>query len=105
MKEGVKERILEIINRTDLKDKEKIALIKFFILEDENELYYWRKKMKVKKEYLENDKNIIDFLEENQNREDFEIIDLNTNKKVSVQECVDIMIKNSSIYNDSEEDK
>ena len=58
-------------------------------------------KMKVKKEYLENDKNIIDFLEENQNREDFEIIDLNTNKKVSVQECVDIMIKNSSIYNDS----
>ncbi len=57
--------------------------------------------MKVKKEYLENDKNIIDFLEENQNREDFEIIDLNTNKKVSVQECVDIMIKNSSIYNDS----
>ncbi|WP_158639843.1 hypothetical protein [Brachyspira aalborgi] len=58
--------------------------------------------MKVKKEYLENDKNIIDFLEENQNREDFEIIDLNTNKKVSVQECVDIMIKNSSIYNDSE---
>ena len=62
-------------------------------------------KMKVKKEYLENDKNIIDFLEENQNREDFEIIDLNTNKKVSVQECVDIMIKNSSIYNDSEEDK
>ncbi|MBS4763109.1 hypothetical protein EPJ66_02045 [Brachyspira aalborgi] len=61
--------------------------------------------MKVKKEYLENDKNIIDFLEENQNREDFEIIDLNTNKKVSVQECVDIMIKNSSIYNDSEEDK
>lgn len=59
-------------------------------------------KMKVKKEYLENDKNIIDFLEENQNREDFEIIDLNTNKKVSVQECVDIMIKNSSIYNDSE---
>ena len=42
--------------------------------------------MKVKKEYLENDKNIIDFLEENQNREDFEIIDLNTNKKVSVQE-------------------
>ena len=59
--------------------------------------------MKVKKEYLENDKNIIDFLEENQNREDFEIIDLNTNKKVSVQECVDIMIKNSSIY--SEEDK
>ena len=36
--------------------------------------------MKVKKEYLENDKNIIDFLEENQNREDFEIIDLNTNK-------------------------
>lgn len=65
-----------------------------FILEE--------KKMKVKKEYLENDKNIIDFLEENQNREDFEIIDLNTNKKVSVQECVDIMIKNSSIYNDSE---
>ena len=62
-------------------------------------------KMKVKKEYLENDKNIIDFLEENQNREDFEIIDLNTNKKVFVQECVDIMIKNSSIYNDSEEDK
>lgn len=62
-------------------------------------------KMKVKKEYLENDKNIIDFLEENQNREDFEIIDLNTNKKVSVQECVDIMIKNSSIYNDSEEVK
>ena len=61
--------------------------------------------MKVKKEYLENDKNIIDFLEENQNREDFEIIDLNTNKKVSVQECVDIMIKNSSIYNDSTEDK
>lgn len=61
--------------------------------------------MKVKKEYLENDKNIIDFLEENQNREDFEIIDLNTNKKVSVQECVDIMIKNSSIYNDSKEDK
>ena len=61
--------------------------------------------MKVKKEYLENDKNIIDFLEENQNREDFELIDLNTNKKVSVQECVDIMIKNSSIYNDSEEDK
>lgn len=59
-------------------------------------------KMKVKKEYLENDKNIIDFLEENQNREDFEIIDLNTNKKVSVQECVDIMIKNSAIYNDSE---
>ena len=58
--------------------------------------------MKVKKEYLEIDKNIIDFLEENQNREDFEIIDLNTNKKVSVQECVDIMIKNSSIYNDSE---
>lgn len=58
--------------------------------------------MKVKKEYLENDKNIIDFLEENQNREDSEIIDLNTNKKVSVQECVDIMIKNSSIYNDSE---
>lgn len=58
--------------------------------------------MKVKKEYLENDKNIIDFLEENQNREDFEIIDLNTNKKVSVQEAVDIMIKNSSIYNDSE---
>lgn len=57
--------------------------------------------MKVKKEYLENDKNIIDFLEENQNREDFEIINLNTNKKVSVQECVDIMIKNSSIYNDS----
>lgn len=31
MKEGVKERILEIINRTDLKDKEKIALIKYFI--------------------------------------------------------------------------
>ena len=58
--------------------------------------------MKVKKEYLENDKNIIDFLEENQNREDFEIIDLNTNKKVSVQEAVDIMIKNSAIYNDSE---
>ena len=58
--------------------------------------------MKVKKEYLENDKNIIDFLEENQNREDFEIIDLNTNKKVSVQECVDIMIKKSSIYKDSE---
>lgn len=102
MKESVKERILEIINRTDLKDKEKIALIKFFILEDENELYFGGKKMKVKKEYLENDKNIIDFLEENQNREDFEIIDLNTNKKVSVQECVDIMIKNSSIYNDSE---
>ena len=62
-------------------------------------------KMKVKKEYLENDKNIVDFLEENQNREDFEIIDLNTNKKVSVQECVDIMIKNSSIYDDSEEVK
>lgn len=52
-----------------------------------------------------NDKSIVDFLEENQNREDFEIIDLNTNKKVSVQEAVDIMIKNSSIYNDSEEVK
>ncbi|WP_277871748.1 hypothetical protein [Brachyspira aalborgi] len=44
MKESVKERILEIINRTDLKDKEKIALIKFFILEDENELYFGGKK-------------------------------------------------------------
>ena len=38
-------------------------------------------------------------------REDFEIIDFNTNKKVSVQEAVDIMIKNSAIYNDREEDK
>lgn len=27
----MKERILEIINRKDLKDKEKIALIKYFI--------------------------------------------------------------------------
>ena len=27
----MKERILEIINRTDLKDKEKIALIKYFV--------------------------------------------------------------------------
>ena len=44
MKESVKERILEIINRTDLKDKEKIALIKFFILEDEK-----GKKWKLKK--------------------------------------------------------
>ena len=52
-----------------------------------------------------NDKNIVDFLEENQNREDFEIIDLNTNKKLSVQEAVDLMIKNSSIYNDREEIK
>lgn len=49
MKEGVKERILEIINRTDLKDKEKIALIKFFILENENELYFGGKKWKLKK--------------------------------------------------------
>lgn len=50
-----------------------------------------------------NDKNIIDFLKENEEREDFEIIDMNTNKKVSIQECVDLMIKNSSIYNDREE--
>mgnify|MGYP007054410235 FL=1 len=50
-----------------------------------------------------NDKNIIDFLKENEESEDFEIIDMNTNKKVSIQECVDLMIKNSSIYNDREE--
>ena len=35
---------IEIINRSDLKEKEKIALIKFFILEDENELYFGGKK-------------------------------------------------------------
>ncbi|WP_432631583.1 hypothetical protein [Brachyspira sp.] len=45
------------------------------------------------------DKNIVDFLEENKDREDFAIIDMNTDKQVSVQEAVDIMIKNSSIQN------
>lgn len=44
-----------------------------------------------------NDKDIVDFLEENKDREDFVIIDMNTNKEVSVKEAVDIMIQNSSI--------
>lgn len=43
------------------------------------------------------DKDIVDFLEENKDREDFVIIDMNTNKQVSVKEAVDIMIKNSSV--------
>ena len=43
------------------------------------------------------DKDIVDFLEENKDREDFVIIDMNTNKQVSVKEAVDIMIQNSSI--------
>ena len=50
-----------------------------------------------------NDKNIIDFLKENEDGEDFKIIDMNTNKEVSIQECVDLMIKNSSVYNEREE--